>query len=287
MQFKLTFAIQPSGPFGVPQEATTVVPGRAGTINGPTLESASGAIVGYGTLSEYRAPEKAIHLALPMGDSSIEIHDNFGSIGVQANSPGDAYKAATKTLDKLLQHLTLSNGNLFSYQPLTFESEDGRLYPVPRYLQLMRVVAYNLEQLASEIQKAARLSSFEDEKLTKAMEYYEQALLLFQNRSQLADVLSRHHALLIAAAFLNLWKAVSVIVGDPNVDKDYQSRYRTLGFDYEYFRQKIEKVRELRNDYDVAHYSLDSGDIERVEANFGEATQITRDVLQRYRAQIA
>lgn len=286
MKFELTISIQPSAPFGVPQEGTIVVPGKPGNIIGPTLHFASGETVGYGTLPQYRMDDQAINLMFSIGKCNIQLHDNYGFVKVEADSPNEAYELATKTLDRLLRHLSLSNGILFSFQPLIFESEDSKLYPVPKYLQLTRLTMYNLESLTSQIQEAARLSALEDEKLLKAIEYFEQALLLFQHRDKIADVLSRHHALLIAAAFLNLWKAVSVIVGDPNVDSDYQSRYRTLGFDYDFFQNKIEKVRELRNNYDVAHYSLDPQDIKQVEENFGAAQKIAMDVLQQYRSRL-
>lgn len=110
-----------------------------------------------------------------------------------------------------------------------------------------------------------------------------QAHLLFSRRGFLTNPFFRQHSMLISTAFLNLWKAISTIVGDPSVDRDYQSRYKRLGFDYEFFTQKIEKVRDLRNHYDVAHYSLDPAHLETVEKSFGEAAQIANEVIRRYR----
>jgi hypothetical protein len=89
--------------------------------------------------------------------------------------------------------------------------------------------------------------------------------------------------LLIASVFLNLWKAISVIVGDPNEDSDYQRRYKKLNLDYGFFKTKIEKIRYLRNTCDVAHYSLTEESLKEIEVNFGEADSTVTEVLRRYR----
>lgn len=91
---------------------------------------------------------------------------------------------------------------------------------------------------------------------------------------------------LISAVFLNLWKAVSTIVGDPSHDRDYQKRYKKFGFDYQFFTSKIQLLNKLRNSYDVAHYSLDENLLKEVDANVGEAQNIAAEVLRKYREHI-
>jgi hypothetical protein len=65
--------------------------------------------------------------------------------------------------------------------------------------------------------------------------------------------------------------------------RDHQSRYKRFGLSYEYFVEKIKKLNDFRNDYDVAHYSIVEDRLEEVEAAFGEASSIVSEVLQQYR----
>ncbi len=166
---------------------------------------------------------------------------------------------------------------------MIFESENGDLYPVPRNIELAYVTAYNLERMKRNIELAQEFLSLSDLKLDKAIQYFEQAIMLNKERSKIAPIFSRNHSQIVSSIFLNLWKALSVVVGDPSVDSDYQKRYKTLGFDYDYFKTKIEWIRELRNDYDVAHYSISEQEIEEIKDNFGKAQKIDVEVLQRYR----
>ena len=182
-----------------------------------------------------------------------------------------------------MKHLTLYQGVLFTFNPLIFESENGDLFPIPRYIELTNVVAYNIEKMQGDIEQAQENLQIANPKLEKSLQYLEQSILLNKERSRIAPFLSRNHSQLVSSIFMNLWKALSIIVGDPSVDPDYQSRYKTLDFDYEYFQGKIEWIRNLRNDYDVAHYSLSEQEIEEINGNFGKAQKIVVEVLQRYR----
>lgn len=91
---------------------------------------------------------------------------------------------------------------------------------------------------------------------------------------------------LIASVFLNIWKAVSAVVGDPSQDADYQRRYRELSLTDDFFQTRIESMRKLRNDYDVAHYTLDAGRLAQIEQEFGQSQVTTREVIGRYRERL-
>jgi len=145
------------------------------------------------------------------------------------------------------------------------------------------VTVYNVDGLSKDISDISDYLTLEDDRLSRAMDYFGQATLIFQSRPILTGAFSRQFSLLISSAFLNLWKAMSAIVGDPSTDKDYQKRYRSFGFDKQFFEEKIEKVRGMRNEYDVAHYSLEVEDVEQIEANFGEAQKITLEIIRQYR----
>lgn len=286
MKFEITFKVEPSAPFGVPQEGYVVRPGKPESIHGPTIHFRSGTVVGHGTLSQYREEGSEINLVVNLAVGRIRFHDNYAFVEIEATTPDEAFASGSNLLDRFLKHFSLSKGTLFSAHPLVFESEDQKLYPVPEFIHITRVTTYNLENLEKDLLSASQYQSISDVKLEKAFEYYEQALLLYINREKIAPILSRQHSLLISSAFLNLWKAVSVLVGDPSTDNDYQRRYRGLGFDIQFFTEKIEKLRALRNNYDIAHYSVRRDDLEQIEAAFGEANTIATEVIKRYREKL-
>lgn len=283
MKYKLTTLIHPGSQFGLPQQGMTVLPSGIKEVFGPGIDTLSGQTVGYGSLSEYRSDEEAINVSLETDSYVVSIRDNIAVVELEAEIPSDAYNDAVELLDKFLTHLSVSRGTLFSHIPYILESEDQRLYPIPRPMHMVSVTVYDVAQLSKDITDIQGYLPMDDDRLARAMDYFGQATLIFQGRTQLTNAFSRHHTLLISSAFLNLWKAISAIVGDPSTDKDYQKRYRSYGFDKKFFDEKIEKVRKLRNEYDVAHYSLHADDIEQIEQSFGEAQKIALEVIRKYR----
>ena len=286
MKFQVTFEINPGGPFGVPQDGVTILRGEAGKqFVGDTYHPAKMIRVGWGSLPEFRADNEAIKRSFRLGDTQARLNDNFLFIELEADSEREAYTRAAHEVDTFLKNLSLNQGGLFTARPLIIEAEDGRTFPVPKYSSLGTVTVYNLDQLSRNIDEALKYQRLSDQRLERAVRYWSHARFLFGKRMEIANPLSEHHTLLISSIFLNLWKAVSIVVGDPSKseDSDYQSRYRKLGFDYEFFRTKIEKIRELRNNYDVAHYSMSEEAIQEIESNFGEADNTVSEVLKRYR----
>jgi hypothetical protein len=55
--------------------------------------------------------------------------------------------------------------------------------------------------------------------------------------------------------FLQYWKALTAIVGDPSGDRDHQSRPTKLGLGRQFFRQVVRPLTEIRDNFDVAHIS--------------------------------
>lgn len=286
MKFQITLEITPAGPFGVPQDGVTVLRGKeGGQYFGDIYHTATKIRVGYGYLPEYRTEEEGIDFSFALGNSQIHLHDNFAFVETEADTSREAYNQATKEIGKFLQHLSVSHGGLFTYRPLIIESDDGKLFPVPEYGTMGTVTIYNLERLLQDITDAQRYHNLSDQRLERALGYLGHARFLFAKRIQIANPFSEHFTMLIASIFLNLWKAASAIVGDPSKpeDSDYRQRYKKLGFDDEYFNTRIEKIRKLRNDYDVAHYTLADERINDIEKNFGEAEGIATEILKRYR----
>jgi hypothetical protein len=93
--------------------------------------------------------------------------------------------------------------------------------------------------------------------------------------------------MLVSSAFLNAWKAVTTILGDPSADRDHQRRHRDIGFGKDFSYDKVKRLTDLRNDYDVAHYSLRTDALEEVKAHYGEAIRIASEVIDQYRQHVA
>ena len=286
MEYQVTFEISPAGHFGVPQDGVTVLDGTVGgEYSGDTYHTATMKRVGYGSLPEYRAGEEAVDLTFSLGNSRVHIRDNFAFFETEATTYREAYDRAETGLHKFLQHLSLSHGVLFKYQPLMIESSEGNVYPIPMYTTMGTVTVYDLDRLRQNLLEADRCYYLSDQRLERALEYLTHALFLFEMRTQVATPLSGHYTMLVASVFLNLWKAASAVVGDRSKreDSDYKSRCIRLGFDEEFIKTKIDKIRKLRNDYDVAHYTLDDERIHEIEMNLGEAGAIVIEILRRYR----
>lgn len=283
MKFSAVFEIGPAAVFGLPEDGMTVLPASPGEYVGDSYDTWTGTKAGHGTLSAYRALDQAVQADLRVADSSVRFNDNFATIEEEAENAGEAYREATNRIDRLLQHLSLTQGRVFEFRPVSLVSEDRQVHRVPNFIQLVRVTTYDLATLSQDLANAAGYSVIDDARLSRAMEYYEQALLLFERRARIVQVLSRQHAQLISSIFLNLWKALTTIVGDPSRDRDHQRRYRRLGLDSAFYASRIKRLHDLRNEFDVAHYSLDEPTTRRVESEFGDAKKSVEEVLKRYR----
>jgi len=284
--FEIIFEILPGGPFGVPEPGRTILPGRAGTFHGDMIHTATMTRVGYGALSEYRSDDSAINQPVHIGSLEGSIRDNFLTVEVTAENHTAAFSSATAAVDRFLQHLSVGQNRLFEYRPLVIQSKEGRSYRGPFVGTLASVTHYHLDSLKLDIESSQRFCDLADERLFRAMGYFEHALFLFEKRAEVAPIMSRHFGYLIAAVFLNLWKAVTTIVGDPSRPKDgYQRRYRDLGFG-EDFKARLDHLKTLRDAHDVAHPTLNKALLEQVEAAVGEAKNIAADVLRKYREQL-
>ncbi len=281
--YMLTFEISPPGVFGLPEEGITVLPGVAGSIYSDSIHTATGIRAGYGTLPQYREEDEAINESVALDGFHADIKDNFLVLTVDALDHREAQKKGIQSVDRFLQHLSVSARRVFTFRLLICDTPTGETFPVPTLVGLAHVTTYDLPGLVSNIKEAESYASFVDQRLQRALEYYEHAQLLYERRGSIADMTSRHFTRLVATVLLNHWKAVSTVVGDPSVDRDYQSRYRQLGFDRQFFKNRIEVLRNLRNKYDVAHYSLAPDDLARVEAEVGQAQQTAIEVIKKYR----
>lgn len=289
MRFLLACEVTPSSPFGLPDGDVLVLPAPGGKFVGPSVHSRAGVRFSHGTLPEYRTVESKISTATTVNEARLRFVDNGLELQFEAPDRATALETGLGIVDRFLQRLALEHGRRFSARPLFLEDETQALVPLPVTVFSGTVTVFNLPELKTQIETAATNLDVHDDRLQKALDYYEHALFLSSTAPQ-ADGSAQSHRTashLLAAAFLFLWKALSVVVGDPSIDKkDYQSRYRTLGLDHKFFVETIEDIRRRRNDDDVAHYRLDDEGIEAVRRQFDSAKLAVREVIKAHLASL-
>ena len=282
--FKLLFRVDPPSYFGLPEDGKLVVKAGLGReIVSPVLDSKSGNLVDHGTLPEYRRDDEAVKLDLRIGGNSASVHDNFFTLSIDAPDQEQALRAGVHLFEHFLRLLMAQHGDLFRYDLLQIEApgEEVTVRPGPRVFQMLHATMYNLDELRERLSKAATLSKLQNEILARSLVYYEHARFLF-NLIGHAPPFSVHYSFMLTSAYLYLWKALTVILGDPSTDSDYQIRFRTFGLPKNFWKDEMEPLKKVRDAYDVAHYTLDSKAIAEVQNSFGKAEALSRRVIIAY-----
>ena len=288
MRFTAIYEIHPPGIFGLPEEGYTIVASRDGNHSIPSDPFTSTPPfhkVGWGALSEYRADKDAINESISFYNSITgKIRDNYITLEADAENADEAKRKFRDALTGFMQNLCIKTRVPHSFKGVTMYDEERRRYWNGPAEFGMNVRTYALDTLRPQLIEAAQAAGYSDECLHRALSYFEHAVWLYNHRREVMT--SPHSAYLVAAVFLAIWKALSVVVGDPSSDKDYQKRYEQLGFDHKFFKERIESVRRYRNELDVAHYHLDPQAIERLEPHVSEAFDTAAEVIEAYRRQV-
>ena len=233
MKYEIRYKILPEGVFGVPQEGMTVYPSCGEQIFSDTIHSRSGKKAGYGTLSKYRLEDEKLLLNFSFMDCTFSFNDNFLVIKTEEDKPLEAYAKSKLAIDFFIKNLNVNQGRLFSTEPIYIEAESGEIFEPPnKSTHLASVTTYNIKKLNEDINEIIIYDKLFEPRFIKALDYFEHALLLFEKRELIADFISAHNKIFISSIFLNLWKCVTTIIGDPSRKSDkYQKRYREIGLD--------------------------------------------------------
>lgn len=129
------------------------------------------------------------------------------------------------------------------------EPEGDRL----RYLPIRNFFVYDNQALASSL--ASTASFMNETKLDRTMRRSLRYLGLGDALVNLlpSDGPDDQNQIIQPLRFLQYWKALATIVGDPSRAKDHQSRPHRLGLDRTFFRQRVKPMHNIRNSFDVAH----------------------------------
>lgn len=240
----------------------------------------TGMIASHGTLPVYRKPEEAVRVAIDVPGLKLKVYDNYLEIGVEAADIQSAVRRAEDVVDLCCQSLSAQTGIRFSATLRFIEDEQGNPKQLVqrKAISLGQFASYNLGQLQEQIATAFAWAQSADARARKALLYYEHALLLREHALTL-ELFSPHSAFSRALSFLQLWKALTVILGEPGTDQDYQRRFKELGLPKTFWKDRVEPLYLVRNDEDVAHYRVDPPDPSRFADHFGKASMVFRDAL--------
>jgi hypothetical protein len=145
-----------------------------------------------------------------------------------------------------------------------------------------RVYLYDLRKLETTLSEAADMlnNAAGDTRLAQAVRY-------FGLGDDLSELLTRSTALDYGASlapirFLQYWKSLATIVGDPSTDKDHQSRHASLGLGRQYFRHAIEPLHTIRNKFGVAHIADPNAPQIVTDANVQKCREVAAEVIHGY-----
>jgi hypothetical protein len=278
------FRIRPAAYFGVPEGTKVVVPANpAGAeVEGPVVDTRSGLLVTHGTLSSYRPEDRAISEELIIEDVTLKFQDDFVTTKSEAPSLGEGVKSAKRAIARLLRHLMVLQPDYFQGILVQYERDGGEVKLAPEPIPMMHCTFYNLDELRERLREAAFRSVTHDSRIDRALLYHEHARFLNSIRHDTAITFSPHARYLLASAYLHLWKAITVVLGEPGTDRDYQRRFRQLGLPPTYWKDEVAPLKKVRDDADVAHYQLDGQAIVRVEKALPNADRVCREVISQY-----
>lgn len=283
--YRLLFRLSPPGVFGLPDGNKVVIAAKEGQeIYGPVLDTRTGQLVSHGTLSQYRAPEQVLTATFEEGDLKLSLNDNFLAITTEASDPQAAADRTLPYVDLFVQSLSTMYGMRFFFEFLSAEDDSGSPQVIktgPQALQLFNLTIFNLEQLRERIAVATRWAASVDAAAKKALFYFEHACLL-NEFAQTLPLTSHHASFSRAVAFLQMFKALTSIIGESGTDHDYQRRLHSLGFPKDFWPTKVKPLYAIRNDEDVAHYSHSFPEPGAFFTQFSQATSVFSEALTAY-----
>ena len=146
---------------------------------------------------------------------------------------------------------------------------------------MFNATIYSTREVQQRLEVAFQWATRVDERGRKALLYFEHGCLLSEF-AQTLPMFSAHAGFSWALAFLQLYKALATILGEPGTDRDYQSRAGRLGLPSDFWATRVKELYNVRNDEDVAHYSLNVPDHGAMINRFGQAGGAFRDVFAAY-----
>ena len=204
------------------------------------------------------------------------------TVSLEASDPKAAHHAARTFAELFAQSFSVQFGMRFTVEFLFVEDEHGVPQRVPKSVQVpFGATWYNLSVTRDRLRIAFDWTITADDRSRKAMLYFDHACLLADFAWTLPPT-GPHATFSYALAFLQLFKALVAIVGEPGVDRDYQRRAADLGLPPDFWSSRVKPLYVIRNDEDVAHYSLQEPEPGSFVGRFREAAEVFKEALSAY-----
>jgi hypothetical protein len=160
------------------------------------------------------------------------------------------------------------------------ESEETLWYPkLP-----LRVRAYDLESLERSVRTASRTALVGDPKADKARMYLQHAQFLSSLTIELSpevfETTPKHASLFVADVALNSWKSITVLVGEGWARQS--ETLRTIGLDPSTYEERFIRLKQLRNEGDVAHSRTTEEELLETGRQLHELIETAKLVLDAY-----
>jgi hypothetical protein len=243
----------------------------------------TGEIASHGSLPIFREDEAALRGAIGESSPRLILNDNFLTLEIEADDLMTAYERGIIFAEQVCQSLTVQGGYRYSATFQFIEDEHGSPKQIrgPKVLPMGSIATFNLEQLRARFAKARTWAMHANPRVQKALLYAEHACTLSEF-AQSQGLLSTHAAFSRALAFLQLWKALTLIVGDPATDRDHQRRFREIGLPDDFLERRVRPLYRVRNEEDVAHYSETKPSPGAFSGDFGKAMTVLSEALDAY-----
>jgi hypothetical protein len=287
--FHLLFKISPSGFFGLPDGSRVVLPVRENReIVGPVLDTRTGHLVAHGTMSEFRPSDGCASASISVNGIKSSLRDNFLKLDLEALSAQDAVQAGVSYAKSVMQALSVMHRERFSAEFMSIEDSLGNVQRpgAPLNSNLLNITNYHIGELNQRFVEVVQWAGIIDARAKKALFYFEHACLL-NEFSQSLPFSGPHAAFSRSLAFLQVFKALTSIIGDPSSDKDYQSRCKRLGLGKDFWPKKAQPLYLVRSQKDVAHYSESLPEMGAFLELYGQACIVFGEAFSAHMTSIA
>ena len=287
MIYDFTFRIVPPRVFGLSDPDYTVFSSQEiSSSYSHTMDTVTGNIVGRGTQTRARLDDDRITVEFSYTEARFSLVDDFMSVSFEAVNDATAEELANQhaaDFCALLSHVTMTPCRYEFVQAL---DATKRRVPTIHTKSLGRIHSYNLDSLRGDLASfSSALPRLQDQRLRASLVYFQKALLL---RELFGDPRVERYPSLIGAstlgqeAFLNFWKAIASILGEASDGKRFQTFYKKLGYSRDDFVGRIRPLYHVRDDYDVAHSSLDPSKELFDHNHVGVCLNVSKQVIDRY-----
>ncbi|HEV2316582.1 MAG TPA: hypothetical protein VGV89_03295 [Thermoplasmata archaeon] len=285
-RYEALFRLEPPSIFGLPDGDQKVArgaqPGRPRALQADYYDASTFVQVGWGDMSEYRPTQEAIRKQFQLDKITCSQSDNFLTLTFEGADFTTAQATSRHAVEKLLRMLSLGLGVLVTFERIKLREIDGTdvlNYPGTAKFE---TTFWDLVQVSQELDAAVQAWSTADKTVDKAVKYHQHAQLLMRQVDTTASGLLDHLGLTISDILLSLWKAVSTILGDTTKGDDPAARCAALSLPSDYYDKKAKPIRMARNDYDVAHYTIDPSKGVMAQPLVAPAFETSRDVIRSY-----